>query len=957
MNIPGPADAVAAGEDLAALVHTLVEAERRIRELTAGEVDAVIDEDGRTFLLQHAQEWSRYRECLRKVAVLNSLPASIAVLDPQGQILSTNDAWRHFADHNAAAAQSPGACIGVNYLAVCDDASGEGSADARRAAAGIRSVIRGESDRFVLEYPCHAPAQKRWFLMEVAPLADGSATGAIVLHLDITDRVLAEIALGQSMEEFRSLAESMPQIVWATGPEGGTTYFNRRWMDYTGLTLKESLGDGWNKPFHPDDRESAWAAWLQAVANAGEYSVECRLRRADGAYRWWLVRGSPFKNAQGEILKWYGTCTDIHDLKASNVEVERANASLTESAKRISYLNRLLSMLSSVNQLIVHTCDRDELFRAACGIAVEHGGFNTVIVGLLDPGSNRLVPVASAGDEATLAIVGKALASEEAASTSVMARAVREKTPCVADHIERDERVPLRAEYLAAGIRSKAAFPIIVDGSVIGAFVLFANEADFFQPEELALLAEVSDDIAFAVDHIHKSEKLNYLAYYDELTGLANQTLFLQRAGQGLQNAAAGVHGAAMVMVDLERFKSINDSFGRPVGDELLRHVGAWLSANLADATLLARVGADHFAMMLPEAHQPGQAARELEELIARFNGHPFLLGETAFRVSAKFGVAVFPDDGTDADTLFRHAEAALKKAKASGDRYLFYTQKMTEAVARKLTLENQLRQALEREEFVLHYQPKVSLQSGRMTGAEALIRWQDPRTGLVPPGVFIPVLEETGLINEVGRWVLRKALADYVRWTGCGLFPGRIAVNASPLQLRRPGFLAELEQILASDGRAAGGLELEITESMIMEDIRLSIRSLQAIRDFGIPIAIDDFGTGFSSLGYLSKLPVDTLKIDRSFVNDMTQSPDGLSLVSTMITLGHSLELKIVAEGVETEEQRNLLRLLKCDEMQGYFFSKPLPADVFEARFLRPAPGDPAPDGRTRDGVTPPVL
>jgi EAL domain-containing protein (putative c-di-GMP-specific phosphodiesterase class I) len=259
----------------------------------------------------------------------------------------------------------------------------------------------------------------------------------------------------------------------------------------------------------------------------------------------------------------------------------------------------------------------------------------------------------------------------------------------------------------------------------------------------------------------------------------------------------------------------------------------------------------------------------------------------------------------------------------------------MTETVARKLTLENQLRQALDNEEFVLHYQPKINLQSGRLTSAEALIRWSDPRTGLVPPGMFIPILEETGLIYEVGRWALRKSLADYLRWRNAGLFAVRIAVNVSPLQLRHPGFIGEIEQILSVHPLAAEGLELEITESMIMADVKQSIASLQALRAMGLPIAIDDFGTGFSSLGYLSKLPVDTLKIDRSFIMDMTQSPDGLALVSTMIHLGHSLRLKIVAEGVETEEQMNLLRLLKCDEMQGYLFSKPVPCDVFEENFL----------------------
>jgi diguanylate cyclase (GGDEF)-like protein len=390
-----------------------------------------------------------------------------------------------------------------------------------------------------------------------------------------------------------------------------------------------------------------------------------------------------------------------------------------------------------------------------------------------------------------------------------------------------------------------------------------------------------------------------------------------------------------LILIDLERFKNINDSLGRDGGDALLKQMAQWLTSDLGDANLVARVGPDHFAVVLPNVKREGEVARFIEKSMADLQDHSFDLNGAEFRIAVKVGIAIFPEDGVEAEMLFKHAEAALKKAKATGERYLFYTQKMTETVAGKLTLENQLRQALDNEEFVLHYQPKVDLRSGRITSCEALIRWNDPRTGLVPPFKFIPILEETGLINNVGRWALHKAIGDYLRWRDAGMAAVPVAVNVSALQLRSRGFLAEVESAIGVDPDAAAGLELEITESMIMEDVNHGIATLQAIRAMGIRIAIDDFGTGFSSLGYLSKLPVDTLKLDRSFIIEMTQTPDGLALVSTMIHLGHSLRLKIVAEGVETEEQMNLLRLLKCDEMQGYIFSKPVPRDVFEERFL----------------------
>jgi EAL domain-containing protein (putative c-di-GMP-specific phosphodiesterase class I) len=308
-------------------------------------------------------------------------------------------------------------------------------------------------------------------------------------------------------------------------------------------------------------------------------------------------------------------------------------------------------------------------------------------------------------------------------------------------------------------------------------------------------------------------------------------------------------------------------------------------------------------------------------------------------RIAGKAGIALYPLDGGDAETLLRNAEAALKRAKGSAESLLFYAPEMNTRVAEALNLESKLRTALDLDQFVLHYQPKVSLASGQLTGAEALIRWNDPQSGLVPPGNFIPILEETGLIYEVGRWALRKALEDYLRWRAAGLAPMHIAVNVSPLQLRHRGFVAEIEKVIGVDAHAADGLQLEITESVIMQDVRHSIASLRAVRAMGVSIAIDDFGTGFSSLSYLSKLPVDTLKIDRSFVTDMTAGAEGLALVSTIINLAHSLKLKVVAEGVETEEQARALRRLNCDEMQGFLFSKAVPCEIFETRFLAPPP------------------
>jgi len=781
-------------------------------------------------------------------------------------------------------------------------------------------------------------------LVSVGHLTDprNEMLGSVVTLTDITERKLAEKALRKSEEEFRTLAESMPQIVWVTRADGGTIYFNQQWMDYTGLTLEESLGHGWNTPFHPDDQKRAWDAWQKATATGSIYSIESRLRRADATYRWWLVRGVPLKDSGGNIVKWFGTCTDIDDMKVAELNLLDANRTLRENEISIKRLNRVYTILSGINTLIVRARDRDNLFREACQIAVEQGQFRMAWIGVVDRSAGKTVLVASAGigEDWLTAIkdrISHSMSDDPLSGDHMAARAMRGKKALVVNDLRSSLEVPSGKKYADSGIISMATLPLMVSDEAIGVIVLYASESEFFHEEELKLLKELAGDIALAIDHIDKRDRLSYIAYYDELTGLANRSLFIERVAQYLRSIVGGRSNLAVGVLDLERFKNINHSLGRPAGDALLKQVAEWLTHYLGDANLLARVDADHFAFVFPDLKHERDVPRLIEKALENFTKHPFMLDEAVFRVAAKVGVAIFPDDGHSADILFRNAEIALRKAKVSGDRYTLFAQKMSDTAVLKPTLESQLRDAIDNEEFVLHYQPKVNLVSGKLTGAEALIRWNDPRRGLVPPAQFIPILEETGLIFEVGRWALHKAVKEYLRWRAAGLPAVRIAVNVSPLQLRNTGFVAEIKEVIGIDAHASAGLELEITETTIMKDLQYMIATLQEIRKLGVVIAIDDFGTGFSSLRYLAKLPIDTLKIDRSFVVDMASGPRGLALVSTIVNLGQALSLKLVAEGVETEEQSRLLRLLRCDEMQGYLYSRPVPIEAFEAAFLVP--------------------
>jgi EAL domain-containing protein (putative c-di-GMP-specific phosphodiesterase class I)/GGDEF domain-containing protein len=383
---------------------------------------------------------------------------------------------------------------------------------------------------------------------------------------------------------------------------------------------------------------------------------------------------------------------------------------------------------------------------------------------------------------------------------------------------------------------------------------------------------------------------------------------------------------------------------GTAAGDAVLRRMAERFARAASDIGTIARITADRFALALRVPDSNGDGVHAIVERLQQIFETPVQIESEAVRIQAKTGIAVFPEDGDSPDALFANAEAALKKAKVSGDRLVFYARDMNARVAELMRLENKLRIALREEQYVLYYQPRVSLATGKMCGMEALLRWRSPDLGIVPPCEFIPLLEETGLILDVGRWVLQRASADAERWRRLGLEVPSIGVNVSAIQLREPGFFENVTAALAAGGSNPSSIELELTETMVMADVETNARKLEQIRAAGIRIEIDDFGTGYSSLSYLARLPVDTLKIDRSFITPMSASPVHMAIVTTVISLARSLNLRVVAEGVETEQQANLLRLLRCDEAQGFLYSKPVPPDEVPGLIRRFAAGRTAP-------------
>ena len=721
----------------------------------------------------------------------------------------------------------------------------------------------------------------------------------------------------ESETRFRQMAENIQDIFFLTDAGYSKMFYlspayERIWGRPVAGAYQNLLN--WTAAIHPDDIERIRTEIKWDVRGSRNGRFEFRIVRPDGSIRWILARTFFIAAAAGQQARVAGICTDITERKAAEA--------------RIQQLNRVYAVLSGINSLIVRVQDRHQLLKDTCRLAVEKGQFRFAWCAWMEPGAAQFRRVGWAGDSEEFATLLRNNVTVGGSPLTLVQAALTSQQPAICENIATD---PLVATYRATisqrGYQSIAALPLVIGGKSVGCLVLAAIERGFFNDSELRLLIELAGDISFALDHIEKAERLNYLAYYDELTGIANRIFFHERLSIHVQSAARTGRKLALVVTQIERFESVAETLGRSAADHLIRELAARFTQCVGDPDAVARIGPDAFAAVIPDIMDEAQVVHAIEAWWPQWLSRAFEVEGNELRLAANAGIALFPVDGDDADTLLKHAEAALKKARTTGDRHLFYTQHLSERSSEKLALETRLRRALENEEFLLHYQPKVDLETRRITGVEALLRWQNPDMGLVQPSEFIPLMEETGIIVEVGAWALRQACLDRSRWLELGFKAPRVAVNVSTVQLRRNDFVGTVKNILRIAGHEPG-IDIEVTESLIMQDAADNIAKLQAVRDLGVKIAIDDFGTGYSSLGYLTKLPVQVLKIDRSFVISMLDDPSAMTLVSTIISLAHALRLEVVAEGVESEEQAKILRLVRCDQMQGYLISRPIPFD-----------------------------
>ncbi len=602
--------------------------------------------------------------------------------------------------------------------------------------------------------------------------------------------------------------------------------------------------------------------------------------------------------------------------------------------RRVVRLSGVLQMLSGINAAVVRIQDRDALLNEACRLAHRVGGYAAAMIAMIVPTTRSLRAVAWGGlsvEAASRQIF--MVADSEAADASLTSHVMRTGVAMVCDDIARSPRpVSNRDTLLKAGIHCLACLPLRVDDTPVGAFLVGALEPGLIGDEELLLLQEVSANLSFALQYLDKRNAAHFLVYFDPLTGLAKRALFCERIGRLLDRVGERSPRMVVAVFDLDHLSVVNDSLGRHTGDRLLQCVAERLKARWPDTERLAHLGGGTFVIVTALGKRSEHELQELHRDITRQFDGPFVIDGRDVLVTVTCGFACYPENGREANELVQNAEAALKEAKTSGEKYLRHRLEMNSALAARVSMEHRLRAALQREQFVLHYQPKLRMKTGRIEGVEALLRWQDPRHGLVAPGTFLPILESAGLMPAVSTWALRQAAADCREWQSAGLPAVRVAVNISPPELRRRGFVQEvLEAVAPLSGDPRWGVDIEVTEGALFGDSSSCVHALRLLRASGMRIAIDDFGTGHSSLGRLSELPIDSLKIDQLFTSRIPADRKSCTLVATIIELAHAFDMTTVAEGVETSEQRDYLASVGCDESQGFLHSRPIPKADFE--------------------------
>jgi diguanylate cyclase (GGDEF)-like protein/PAS domain S-box-containing protein len=810
----------------------------------------------------------------------DSLMANVAVLDRDGVIISVNDGWREFAESNArdAGVAVPNTDIGTNYLNICKGARGECSSEASEVSEGIRAVLEGREPSFQVVYPCHSQSEKRFFQMMVAPLRTAKG-GAVVSHTNITRMVLAEEALRETEQHFRTIANSGSALILTAGLDMGCTYFNDAWLRFTGREFERELGNGWTEGVHPEDVTRCMQIYADGFNDRQPFSMDFRLMHVDGTYHWIQNDGAPRYDSHGVFIGFIGNCLDITERKRTETELVKLNQAVEQSPDSI-LVTDTEGNIEFVNQAFLTVT-----------------GYQLVDVLGKNPRLLRSDKTPSSTHDTLWATITQG-------------------------NVWRGEFINRR--------RDGGEF---IESATVGPVRDLAGNITHY----LAVQRDITEQRRV-------EEEVNRLSYYDPLTGLANRAMMLDRVSRALKLSRQRNHQYALLIIDIDRFKTFNDARGHDHGDMLLVAVARRISEILKGSEILARMSGDEFALLIKDkslhADSVGRRAMSAAEAIHAALQDPFAFESDDAHVSASIGIALIPEiDEDSTQDILRRADTALHRAKeAGGNRTAFFEARMGEMVQHRFQVERDLRHGIQDGGLRLYLQPQVSA-DGVMVGAEALVRWQHPERGLVPPALFIPIAEETDLIADVDVWVLeevckllaRKEMADSRI---------RISVNVSPRHFRQAGFVEWIKQVLLIYGADPCRLTLEVTEGLVIDNVSDVIAKMNVLAEMGFHFSLDDFGTGYSSLAYLKRLPIHELKIDKSFVQDVTTNVNDGRLVETILSVAGHMGLKVVAEGVETQEQATFLNDRAIVVHQGFLYGRPEPVEQWLLRCHPPKTG-----------------
>jgi diguanylate cyclase (GGDEF)-like protein/PAS domain S-box-containing protein len=722
----------------------------------------------------------------------------------------------------------------------------------------------------------------------------------------------SEAKLAKAQRLTHAMIEALPNPIFYKDPDGRYIGVNKAWETFFGIPRSSIIGKTVFDVYarNPGLAEQVSRRDRVLLERQGAIHYDLHMNTLDGVHHDAVVYKATYSVEEGEIAGVIGTIVDITERK----QTERRQA--MEHA-----ITRVLAEAQSMDLAIT------QILQTICETMAWHYGDHYEYSEETESLRRREVWTIDTPEMKAFAASGAhRTVKPDSAGTGLVRRAFAAAKPVWIADISKDTALQRRATVERAGLHGAFAFPLVASGQVLGVLEFFHR--DVREPD--AMLIQIAESIGSQIGQfivrMRAEEAVKFVALHDALTHLPNRVMFNERLEQAIAQAQRHAKRLAVMFIDLDRFKVINDTLGHETGDLLLREVAQRITENLRTGDMVARLGGDEFVVLLEDVGDTASIAAVAEKLIAALSAN-FVVAEREVHVTASIGVSTYPIDARDQRSLMRFADIAMYRAKEQGrNTFQFYSEQINFHSLERLTLESQLRGALERDELVLHYQPVVNVQSGAIVAMEALVRWEHAEAGLLPPGKFIGIAEETGLIVPIGEWVLHTACNQQRKWAERGLTPVRIAVNLSPRQFVHRELAQDVMRVLSMTHCDGSTLVLEITESTVMHNPGRAVALLNELKEMGIRLAIDDFGTGYSSLAYLKRFPIDCLKIDRSFVSDIPRDAGNAAITQAIVAMAHSLGLKVIAEGVETHDQLAFLREHGCDEVQGFYFSSAVP-------------------------------